>query len=344
VADRIPGKLEAFQDYNDAWRGWPVVPLHAQHPIRGSFLDPRPDPRLGAVYHTGVDVAVRDDRPEQGAPPGRTHRVFAIEGGRVHEATRRGVCGFARVGHFGYGHVDAVVEPGQVVRPGQHIGWTCHGHWHVHLSEFIFTADGGRLVVNPLRRGGKLHPYVDRAPPRIHELRFYTPATPAWRRRPRTSLALLPHAGRRLNRRALAGRVDVRVRVSDPQSFVGWFRALPHLAAPHHPFRLSVAIVRLATGRVVLRREVFRAEQVLDQPAGQHFAPGTDQNLPANGCLLFHASKRCDGVYWFRLVPRPYWDTTRHPDGRYRVRVRAWDVAGNLAKRDLVVTIRNAGL
>jgi hypothetical protein len=97
----IPGKLDVTQVYNDSWRGWPVKPLHRQHPIRGSFLDPRPDPELGAIYHDGVDVAVRDDRPEQGAPAGRTHRVFAIEGGPVFLATPRGARGFARVGHFG---------------------------------------------------------------------------------------------------------------------------------------------------------------------------------------------------------------------------------------------------
>ena len=56
------------QRYNDAFRGWPVRPHDRQHPIRGSFLDPRPDPALGAVYHTGVDIAVRDDRPERAAP------------------------------------------------------------------------------------------------------------------------------------------------------------------------------------------------------------------------------------------------------------------------------------
>ena len=87
MAESVPGRLDAFQTYNDAWQGWPVLPLKRQHPIRGSFLDPRPDPRRGAIYHTGVDVAVRDDRPERGAPPGRTHRVFAIEGGAVHDAT-----------------------------------------------------------------------------------------------------------------------------------------------------------------------------------------------------------------------------------------------------------------
>jgi hypothetical protein len=77
-------------------------------------------------------------------------------------------------------------------------------------------------------------------------------------------------------------------------------------------------------------------------PAGQHFAPGTEQNLPANACMRFHRTVACDGTYWFRLFPRPYWDTTRLPDGAYRLRVRAWDVVGNMSKADTVVTVRNA--
>jgi hypothetical protein len=344
MPQKIPGKLDALQTYNDAWQGWPVLPLKQQHPIRGSFLDPRPDPRAGAIYHTGVDIAVRDDRPERGAPPDRTHRVFAVEGGRVLEATPRSVRGFARIGHFGYGHIDALVEPGQLVEPAQLIGWTCQGTWHVHLSEFIFVGDGDRLVVNPLRRSGKLHPFADRARPEIREIRFYTPATPRWGRRFGTTVARLPQAGRRLDRRRLSGPVDVRVRVSDPQSFIGWFRELPRLAAPHHPFRLAVTIVHLASGRVVRSREAFRAEQLLQMPAGQHFAPGTDQNLPASACLLFDHQARCDGIYWFRLFPRPYWDTTRLPNGRYRIRVRAWDLAGNMSKADTEVTLRNVGV
>ena len=335
----IPGKLDIAQVYNDSWRGWPVKPLHRQHPIRGSFLDPRPDPDLGAIYHDGVDVAVRDDRPEQGAPAARTHRVHAIEGGPVFLATPGGARGFARIGHFGYGHIDPVVQTGETVAPGQHIGWTCKGDWHVHLSEFVFTA-GQPIVVNPLRPGGKVQPYVDEARPEIRELRFYAPAAPAWSRRPTTSVARLPQAGTRLARDRLAGRVDVRVRVSDPQSFIGWFEELPWLAAPHHPFRLDVRIFDLAANRMVRRREAFRAEQVLDQPADRHFAPGTEQNLPAGGCMTRHAAIRCDGVYWFRLFPR-FWDTTRLRDGRYDVRVRAWDVAGNVADASVPVTIAN---
>ena len=337
---QIPGKLDVEQGYNDDYRGWPVAPRHEQHPIRGSFLDPRPDPRRGAVYHDGVDIAVRDDQPERGAPPGRTHRVYAIEGGPVFEATPRGVRGFAHVGHFGYGHIDSLVGPGAIVTPGQHIGWTWTGDWHLHLSEFVFTTEG-RINVNPLRPGGKLHPFVDTAAPEIREIRFYTPATPSWERRPNTSVARLPPAGRRLDRNALAGRVDVRVLVRDPQSFIDWFRELPRLAAPHHPFRLAVGIRSLPSERLVRRREVFRAETLLGVPPGRHFAPGTEQNLPANGCLNAPRAVPCDGVYWFRLFPLRYWDTTRLPDGRYRLHVRAWDAVGNVSHADVTVQIAN---
>ena len=339
VPQRIPGKLEIAQVYNDSWRGWPVRPHDRQHPIRGSFLDPRPDPELGGTYHDGVDVAVRDDQPERGAPTGRTHRVYAMEGGPVFLATPRGARGHARVGHFGYGHIDPLVQTGEMVVPGQHIGWTCKGDWHVHLSEFVF-ASGTPLRVNPLRPGGKLRPYVDTASPEIREIRFYAPAEPNWNRRPGTSLARLPPAGTRISRERLSGRVDVRVRVSDPQSFIGWFRDLPWLAAPHHPFRLATTITDLATGRTVRRREAFRAEQLLDLPADRHFAPGTEQNLPAQGCMLRHSSVRCDGIYWFRAFPR-YWDTARLPDGRYQVSIRTWDVAGNLASASVPITIAN---
>ena len=329
------------QAYNDDWRGWPVLPLHRQHPIRGSFLDPRPDPRRGAIYHDGIDIGVRDDVPGRGAPPGRTHRVHAIESGRVTAATSPGVRGLVDAGHFRYEHIDALVRVGDTVEPGQLIGWTTRDSWHVHLSEFEFGPGGSRTFVNPLRKGGKVRPYVDRAAPVIHEVRFYEPATPRWSRRPRTTVALLPQAGRRLDRRRLSGRVDVRIRADDPQSFIGWFTDLPWLAAPHHPYRVAVTVFSHATGKAVVDREVFSADELLSLPAGQHFAPGTEQNLPANACVSRHRTVRCDGIYWFRLFPRPYWDTTRLPNGGYRLRVRVRDAAGNETRDDTDVRIRN---
>ena len=337
---RVPGQLEAAQTYNDEWRGWPVRPLHRQHPIRGSFLDPRAHDQRGAVYHNGVDIGVRDDVPGRGAPPGRAHRVHAIEGGRVLGATPPGVRGLVDIAHFRYEHVDVLVRPGDVVEPGQHIAWSWKGDWHVHLSEFVDLPNGTRVFVNPLRRGGKLRPYVDRDPPVVHDVRFYTPATPRWGRRP-TNVARYPQAGRRLDKRRLAGRVDVRVRISDPQSFRGWFRDRPWLYAPHHPFRVSVSVAQHVTGRVFHDGEVFRSEQLIELPAGQHYAPGTEQNLPAGGCMRRHETLRCQGVYWFRLFPAPYWDTTRLPNGRYRISVRVWDAAGNATVDNTDVTIRN---
>jgi hypothetical protein len=327
------------QRYNDSFRGWPVRPQNRQHLIRATFLDPRPDPQLGAVYHTGVDIAVRDDRPEPGAPPGRTHRVFAIEGGVVEDATQPGVCGRVRIGHFGYGHVDARVAQGEHVRAGQLIGWTCRGFWHLHLTEFFFPGDGRRLLLNPLRPAGKLKPYVDVAPPLIHEVRFYTPAEPRWGRRV-TNVAQLPPAGRRLDKSRLTGVVDIRAHVGDPQSFLGWFRDLPALAAPHHPYRLGLLLVHAASERVVLRRTVFIALQEPPISLGQHYAPGTKQNLTAHGCLVRQPTP-CAGVYWFRLFQRPYWNTTRLQNGRYQLVVRAWDAAGNRSRKDVEIRISN---
>lgn len=335
----VPAGSSAIEPrYADEWRGWPVAPVHQQHPVRGSFLDPRPDPKLGAVYHDGIDIGVRDDRPEPGAPRGRTHRVFAVEGGRVLGATRRGVRGYVDIGHFRYEHVDARVSPGEPVEPGQMIGWTCFDSWHVHLGEFALL-DGRRTLVNPLRPGGKLRPYADSAPPSIEEIRFYAPATPAWTRRT-ANVARLPAAGRRLDKRTLAGLVDVRVRAHDPQSFIGFFAELPWLAAPHTPFRLAATITRPADGAVVRRVESFRADRMLERPAGTHFAPGTEQNLPANACMRLHRTVRCDGVYWFRLFP-DYWNTTTVANGRYRLGIDAWDAAGNRTHAETDVAVRN---
>ena len=57
--------------------------------------------------------------------------------------------------------------------------------------------------------------------------------------------------------------------------------------------------------------------------------------------MRLHASVRCDGVYWLRVFPLRYWDTTKLADGRYRLEVRAWSATGNLARASVLVTIAN---
>ncbi|TMK95113.1 MAG: hypothetical protein E6G42_03525 [Actinobacteria bacterium] len=355
-----PGSLTQRWSYDDSWTGWPVAPVHRQHPIRSSFLDPRPGTlRTGgtAAYHFGIDISVRDDQPEPGAPTGRTHRVYAIEGGIAYLPARRASspCEDRRVaiGHFQYWHVDptGVVTNKDSIRPGQMIGWTCKGLWHVHLSESM-ELYGLRVYVNPLHPGMKLGPYVDRKPPRIHAIKFYRPAMPAWTAGARASF---PQAGKQFpdastGRALLSGRVDVRAWIDDPAPYLGWLTHAPALVSPNHPDRIELQVIRESDGRPVLARTVFRAAAFLGDsratqavPIGYHYAPGTKQAIPAGPCLKAQP-RDCRGVYWFRLFARPtgtYWDTTTTADGDYRLRVRAWDAAGNFASAAARVTIRN---
>jgi hypothetical protein len=336
-----PGSLTQRWSYADSWTGWPVAPVHRQHPIRSSFLDPRP--AGGEVtYESGIDIGVRDDRPEPGAPRGRTHKVYAIEGGIAALPARRASSpcqdrGIS-IGHFEYGDVDpiGVVTSKERIRPGQMIGWTCQGLGHVHLSESI-DLYGRRVEVNPLHPSMKLAPYVDPKPPRIRAIAFYRPAMPTWARAAR---AVFPQAGKRFpatstGRALLSGRVDVRA----------W------IVSQTHPDRIDLQVRRESDGRPVLARTVFRSAVLLGDsratlpvPIGYHYAPGTKQALPAAPCLKARLPD-CGGAYWFRLFARPtgaYWNTAATPDGDYRLRVRAWDVTGNSASAEARVTVANS--
>ncbi len=345
IAMRLPLRAlsESFR-YADSWRGWPVAPLHQQHPIRGSFLDPRP-----AGFHIGIDIGVRDDRPEAGAPRGRTHRVFAVESGVVAHVEDGAPIGCAHrrvvVAHFDYRHVDAVVSLGQFVQAGQMIGWTCQGMWHVHLTE---TADvGGGAMINPLHPGGKLAPFGDSAAPVIHSIRFFRPAGVIW---------LFPGAamwspvtGDELAPDGLNGVVDPRAWISDPQSFHGWLDAIPGFYADHLPTRVRVNVVRASDGRIVLSRTVFGGRVFpYGMPFNKLFAMGTMQNLSAKVCYRMRNAgnppRECEGRYVLHLFAHagaPYWDTRVLPNGNYRLRVTAWDSVGNASAKSLAVKIAN---
>ena len=324
--------------YADSWYGWPVRPLHHQHPVRGSFLDPRP-----GGFHFGIDISVRDDRPERGAPFHRTHRVYAVEGGTVYNLIDEGArCNLRRlwVGHFAYYHVDAVVASGQHVSAGQMIGWTCRGEWHVHLSELT----SGNVLVNPLHPGGKLRPYADTKAPRIHNFRFFRVAPPLWT--DPGGYMWSPTTGRTVSPDSLNGVVDVRVRMSDPQSFRGWLTDRPELYADLHPYRAVLTVRRLRDGATVLRRELFNAFFPYALPLNNHFAPGTRATRSAAFC--YHHRRRlpvpCGGRYWVHGFGTPagaYWNTGAVSDGRYRIRVTAWDPLGHATTRGIDVRIDN---
>jgi len=366
AAEPTPGSLSGqTYAYGDVFAGWPVLPLHQQHPIRGSFLDPRPGEVVngGAPgYHIGIDISVRDDRPEKGHPPGRTHRVYAIEGGTASipsgQASARCSDRKVTIGHFQYWHTDTLpaIAEGEQITPGQLIGWTCRRMWHVHLSE-VMLVNGRWTYVNPLHslqgpQGPmKLQPYVDTAPPVVRAIAFSTPAMPAWSVVNRAVVS--QDAGTPVPADQLHGYVDVRGWIDDPQSYLGWYAVHPELYAPLRPYKVSTSVTDLNTGQVVLARDVFQADGILDAPAATpavpidiHYAPGTRQNLPARQCRMLQQTD-CKGIYWLRLFATPqtgaYWDTRQLPDGPYRIDVTAWDTAGNSAASSVPVTIANAG-
>lgn len=341
----LPGALppNLSYRYNDTFVGWPVRRAREQHPVRGSFLDPRGSDNDGlGGYHFGLDVNVDDRQPERGAPAGLSQRVYAVESGVVSDPVSdpKRSCGNRRldVGHFAYWHTSPVVRVGQRIRAGQQIGWTCLGEWHVHLSEWR-RFRGVRVWVNPLHPGGKLVQFADTLPPIVAEIRFHTPPATPWN--PRIDL-LQPDSSRQLLPASLRGLVEVRARVGDPQSFVSFLAANPSWPTLHHPYRLSIEILSGATP--VLRRTTFRSDQLPQTPYLVHYAPGTTQNASMGECVGPPPAPDCAGAYWFRPLSRfrqEFWDTRSVPNGRYTVVVRAADITGNVGERRQDITVVN---
>jgi hypothetical protein len=332
----------------DQWQSWPVAPIFSQHPVRGGFLDPRPGAGARGVYHTGVDISVRDDRPERGHPKNRTHRVYAIEGGTVsmpaNEASFSCISRSVHIGHFTYSHVDPMgtVGPGDRVWPGQMIGWTCYHHWHVHLSE-IRTVNGLQEYVNPLRPGGRLGPYRDTAPPIIHAIRFTLPSAVKWQLQDGALFSFSPSADMRAS--SLHDIVDAEALIGDPQSYTGWMRGrLRVLRTEITPYLVKVTLQRHLgppiRSHVVVRADTLSASTPL---FAQSYAPGTQQSLPVYDCQTGQPVA-CAGRYWYHLSlssSSPYWDTTQLANGGYELCVTARDIAGNRASRCEPIGVRN---
>ena len=74
--------------YADAYRGWPVQPLHGPHTLHGAFNDPRE-----GGYHFGVNIPVDDSSCRSNARSAR-HVTPHLRGGErrhaLHAAARDG--------------------------------------------------------------------------------------------------------------------------------------------------------------------------------------------------------------------------------------------------------------
>ena len=342
----VPGALPPNFKYvyNDNYVGWPINPRHAEHPVRGSFLDPRGKDDTGlSGYHFGIDISVDDRHPEAGAPQKFSHRVYAVESGTVstpaNVLTRQCPSRRLEVGHFAYWHVSPTVHARQHVHAGQQIGWSCLGVWHVHLSEWQVYQ--GKLVwVNPLHKHGHLGPYTDTASPTIHALKFVTPPARPWL--PKVSLAQ-PDSSTQLKPGDLHGLVELRANIDDPQSFLGFLNQNPAWITNFAPYRVTVQI-RNSSGHTIMNRTSFRADQLPQTPFIVHYAPGTIEDDNMQECVGPPAKTKCIGSYWLRPFSRfkqEYWNTKSVPNGTYTVTVRAYDLAGNIGSRSALVTVKN---
>jgi hypothetical protein len=98
-----------------------------------------------------------------------------------------------------------------------------------------------------------------------------------------------------------------------------------------------------------VRRPRHFDPQALPVLFAYHDAHGTREALPTAACLDpargGSSAASCTGSLGFRLFARETgaaWDTTTVPDGLYRLRVSAWDAAGNHATAGVTVTVRNS--
>src|SRR5262245_4623257 len=118
--------------------GWPVKPFGRQHPVRGSFGDPRSifggaptrrglmASRCACSYHQGIDIS---------APDGTA--VYPVRSGVVGTVTPDWVEVDSGGGQaFQYWHIRAAVRVGDRVDAGNDVlGHILRGSKHVHLTE-----------------------------------------------------------------------------------------------------------------------------------------------------------------------------------------------------------------
>jgi hypothetical protein len=296
----------AFPAYAGASYSWPVKPFDRQHPIRGTFDDPRNGTKNGIVslgkksesFHSGVDIVAPDGTP-----------VYAIDAGQVHMYNKTDidvVSDWDWVHHraiqsFGYWHIVPVVRRNQLVRSHQLLGYVLKGHNHVHLTE---RRDG--RIVNPLRHGG-LAPYHDHGKPVIQVVEEY-----------RHGLFYDLESSS-----ALSGTTNLVVDAFDPTPM-------------ETPWPLDVVTPALiqwkltnSHGKVVVpMRTVVDFLWHYTRRLTSVYAPGTLQNGP-----------RQQGVYNFWLARN--FDTTKLPNGVYQLKVVVSDIRGNRSVKKCQFTIAN---
>lgn len=99
-----------------------------------------------------------------------------------------------------------------------------------------------------------------------------------------------------------------------------------------------------ASGRVVLRRTGFQADELPQTPSIVHSAPGTIDDDDMQECVGPPAKPKCAGTYWLRPLwrfRREFWDTLLVSNGAYEVTVLARELAGNGGAGTVTVAVCN---
>ena len=295
---------------------WPVKPFDRQHPVRGSFGDPRmvfkvPPTQRDLItgggafsFHFGVDISALD---------GTT--VYPVVSGTVSQVTKDWVgvdTGGGRT--FQYWHIRAAVKKGDAVQARKtELGTILKDCGHVHLTELRKGAS-----INPLS-AGHLTPYADKTAPEVEAITFRAAGVGG---------DMLPNF--------LRGKVDLIAEAYDTPSIAvpGEWAGMP-VAPALHTWRIENL-----GGKVVMKEQVAVDFRQTIPPNGQfwsYYARGTYQN-----CCVFgpHYSFRQPGCFLFKLTRTPF-DTKSIPDGVYDLVVTATDIRGNQGSRSRRFTVHN---
>lgn len=307
---------QASAESRDFSYGWPVRPFDRQHPVRGSFADPRsvfagPPTRRGLLtsscncsYHQGIDIS---------APDGTA--VYPVRSGVVRTVTHEWIQVDSDDGvAFQYWHIHSRVQEGDRVQARETVlGHILRASGHVHLTEL---KDG--RVVNPLSPG-HIGPYSDTTTPRVHAITF---------RSRDTGPDLLPEF--------LRGRVEMIASASDTQAIPvpGKWNGLPVT-----PAKLTYHVTSFPKKQIVISETTaMDVTRTLPSSNMWHtYARGSHMNMVKMG---LHRYWYNPGVYLFKLTPVPF-DTRSLADGVYELTVTAWDTAGNHSSESQIFQVHN---
>jgi len=297
--------------------GWPVKPFDRQHPVRGSFGDPRSvfrgtptvrglmTSRCACSYHQGIDIS---------APDGTA--VYPVRSGVVRIVTPDWVEVDSDGGSaFQYWHIASRVREGDRVQSGETVlGHILRGSQHVHLTEL---QDG--KPVNPLAPG-HIGPYADATTPRVNAITF---------RSSDRGPELLPEF--------LHGNIEMVASASDTPAL-----PVPEMwsGLPVTPAKLTYRMTTFPSAELVVPETVamdvtHRLPSTSDM--WHNYARGSHMNMVQMGS---HRYWYQPGAYLFKLTTGLF-DTRQLKDGVYRLTVTAWDTAGNHSSTAQIVNVHN---